>query len=142
MPKVDSWDSVNTSLAVTKDSVDAAFVREVLGFNELPEGCEAVIYSGRNWWAYTYDEGAVGGLEEQVFSLVNKIKSHLDGLDALLKAGYLVQVAIAGSVETGSKLFVSPRVLGQLASLNIPISFTTLTTSGVQEEDPLGWLGS
>ncbi|MFJ5221834.1 hypothetical protein [Streptomyces sp. NPDC088400] len=140
MPKLDSWDSVNTSLAVTKNSLDAPFVCEVLGFSKLPKGGRGVVNSGSDWWAYTYVDGFTGSLEEQLISLVNEIKPLLDRLDILLKAGYSIQVAIAGSVETGSQLFVSPRALGQLASLGIPISFTTLTASGVQEEDPLGWL--
>lgn len=140
MPMVDSWGSLNISLAVTKEAVDALFVREVLGFDELPKGGEVVVNSGLDWWAYTYGEWFSGGLEERVISLVNEIKPRLDRLDILLEAGYSIQVAVAGSVETGSQLFVSPWVLGQLASLNIPISFTTLTTPSAQEEDPLGWL--
>lgn len=133
------WSSVNTSLAITKEGLDPEFVSKTLGFPE-PTSNGAVINSGPNWWAYTYDESFTGGLEEQVHSLTSQIAPRLDRVAILSKTSHAVQVAIAGTVETGSRLFVSPIALGQLASLGVPISFTSLTAQGMPDEDPLSWL--
>ncbi|NUK05790.1 DUF4279 domain-containing protein [Streptomyces lunaelactis] len=141
MNAANPWAGINTSLAVTKVEMDSDFVNETLGFKKLAlVESGPIISSGSNWWAYTFDERVSRDLDEQVASLVSQITPRLDGVKKLQDAGYAVQVAIAGTVDTGDQLCVSPRIIGMLATLGIATSFTTLTTSGTREEDPLSWL--
>ncbi|UUN27463.1 hypothetical protein [Streptomyces sp. FIT100] len=136
-----SWTSVTTSLAVTREKVDAAFVSQTLGLADSPaDSTGAFIAFGSEWWAYTFDERFPGGLEGQAVALVQQISPRMDGLRKLHDAGYAVQVAVSGTVETGNELNVSPNAVGQLARLGLPVSFTTLTASGTHDEDPLSWL--
>ncbi|MFE4373917.1 hypothetical protein ACFRMN_37940 [Streptomyces sp. NPDC056835] len=135
-----SWESVNVSLAITKMDISADFVNNALGFDDDQSAHGARIYSGPHWWAYTYTEESAGDLEAMAISLTQRIRPRLDRVDALLRSGHSAQVAIAGTVETGDQLFISPTALEQLASLALPVSFTSLTLSGTQEEDPLSWL--
>ncbi|MFJ2214935.1 hypothetical protein ACIQVO_22825 [Streptomyces sp. NPDC101062] len=138
MAVIDAWGSVNVSLAVMKDPIDAPVVCGFLGVDAVPSEPGVLVTSGQNWWAYTYGEDFGDGLESKVVALVDRFKPRLGGVGNLLETGHAVQVAIAGSVSTGSQLFLSPRVIGRLASLAMPISVTSLMDA--QEEDPLGWL--
>ncbi|MFE2747889.1 hypothetical protein ACFXKX_26740 [Streptomyces scopuliridis] len=135
-----SWESVNVSLAITKVDISADFVTNALGLDDDQPDHGARIYSGPHWWAYTYTEESIGGLEAMAISLAQRIRPRRDKVDTLLQTGHSVQVAIAGTVETGDQLFISTTALEHLASLALPVSFTSLTPSGTHEEDPLSWL--
>ncbi|MFC9649220.1 MULTISPECIES: hypothetical protein [unclassified Streptomyces] len=135
-----SWESVNVSLAITKKDVSVDFVNSTLGLDDDRSDRGARIYSGPHWWAYTYAEESTGDLEAMAISLAHDIRPLRDKVDTLLRTGHSVQVAIAGTVETGDQLLLSPTALEHLASLALPVSFTSLTPSGAQEEDPLSWL--
>ncbi|MEV7870219.1 hypothetical protein AB0P17_29930 [Streptomyces sp. NPDC088124] len=138
MAVVDAWGSVNVSLAVMKKSIDVSAVCDFLGVDVVPSERGVVVTSGPDWWAYTYGENFSDDLESKVIAMVAQFKPRLSGVESLLEAGHAVQVAITGSVRTGSQLILSSWVIGRLASLAIPVSVTTLTDT--QEEDPLSWL--
>ncbi|MGP3633559.1 hypothetical protein ACTU45_09345 [Streptomyces sp. 24-1644] len=140
MTSAKHWISVSTSLAITKEAVNPSFIHDTLKIDYSLAGHGCHINSGTNWWAYTYDGSAAPTLDEQISLLVGQVRPRLERLAVLLQAGHHVQVAIAGSVETGSQLFIPPPSIEQLTSLNLPVSFTTLTSTGLPEEDPLGWL--
>ncbi|MFE3597814.1 hypothetical protein [Streptomyces sp. NPDC059142] len=138
MVVIDTWESVNISLVVMKEPLDAQMVCGVLRVDAASPGAGVFINSGSNWWAYTYSEEFSDGLESKVAALVDQFKPRLGALESLLGTGHVAQVAIAGSVRTGSQLLLSPGVTGRLASLMMPVSVTSLTDA--PEEDPLGWL--
>ncbi|MFC9427806.1 hypothetical protein [Streptomyces sp. NPDC056987] len=138
MAVFEAWESVNISLAVMKEPVDAPIVCGFLSIDAVPSERGVLISSGPNWWAYTYGEGFSDDLDSKVVALVDRFKPCLGGVENLRETGHTVQVAIAGTVRTGSQLSLSPRVIGRLASLDIPITVTSLTDA--QEEDPLSWL--
>ncbi len=137
---MDLWTSLNTSLAVTKQGLDPKFVSEALkGGAQGADLEEAFIHSGVNWWSYTLDESFAESLDSQIGSLVARISPRLTAVKKIRDAGYSVQVAIAGFVEPRQVLPVSSAAVAKLASLGLPVSFTTLKASG-PSEDPLAWL--
>ncbi|MFJ2557706.1 MULTISPECIES: hypothetical protein [unclassified Streptomyces] len=138
MAVIDSWESVNISLIVAKEPLDTQVVCDVLGIESVPSRAGVLTSSGSNWWTYTYGEEFSDDLESKVVALVDQFQPRLAGVGNLLETGHAVQLAIEGSVGTGSQLFLSPWVIGKLASLAVPISVTSLTDA--PEEDPLSWL--
>lgn len=135
------WKSLNTSLAITRDKLDASAIDQALGLSRLP-GVQsgASVHSGPGWWAFTFDARCSPDLDDQVSALVSQITPHLDQLKDLIDAGHFIQVAIAGTVEVGDQLVLSPQSAGRLATLGLPVSFTTLTQENRPSDDPLSWL--
>lgn len=135
------WTSVNTSLAVTGAELENSSIEHALGFTQAEEIQDgASVHHGPGWWTYTVDERCSGDLSEQVSALVHRVKPHLAELKELTEAGYFIQVAISGTVETNNRLTLSAESAGQLADLGLPVSFTTLMEGNAPSEDPLSWL--
>ncbi|MFF2526644.1 hypothetical protein [Streptomyces liangshanensis] len=131
---------MNISLAVLKRNISGEAVRETLGLADEPSKFGAAVYSGPDWWAYTCVEESVGQLEAMVLHLSRLIEPRLGRVEALVHSGHSVEVAVAGTTETGDVLLLSPEALESLAVLKLPVSFTTLSVSGAPEEDPLAFL--
>ncbi|MFI8435113.1 hypothetical protein ACIGJO_15365 [Streptomyces sp. NPDC079020] len=140
MGSVDSWRGVGVTLMVAKIDIDVDFVESALGANAKTLAETSRIDSSPDSWAWSFGGSVSGTLEQQVFSLVARIRPRLENVRALIREGCSVHVDIAGTVETGSEIPVSPDVLSELASLGVPLTFTCRTESGVAESDPLSWL--
>ncbi|MFI1867598.1 hypothetical protein [Streptomyces jumonjinensis] len=135
------WTDVYTSLAITNVNMDIDFVNESLGLSgALSDAPGPFITTGPGWWAFTFDEQLAQDLDGQISALVSQVTPCLNGVQRLRQAGYSVQVAIAGTVETNAALYVSPEAANLLATLGLPVSFTTLTALGRPQEDPMAWL--
>ncbi|MEU0272794.1 hypothetical protein [Streptomyces sp. NPDC006307] len=136
----EKWNSLTVSLAITKQGLNAASVSEALGVHGGPSEDGPVVHSGPHWWSYTCEERPGDDHNEVVTALVDHVRNRLEKVEALRMTGHFVEVAVAGTVETNAELCLSPRALGALASLALPVSFTSLTSQQDQEEDPLSWL--
>ncbi|MFJ9820580.1 hypothetical protein ACIRU3_35975 [Streptomyces sp. NPDC101151] len=141
--KLKPWGNLSTSLVVSGQEVDSAFLLAELQLADSEEfsSSEGVdIYSGPGWATLTVDERHSENADEQAVELIGFLSPRKPALDALKEAGKSVKVDVAGIAESGSGLFVSPGVLAGLAELGVPVTFTTVRASGEDEEDPLAWL--
>ncbi|MFD4786643.1 hypothetical protein ACFWN1_06085 [Streptomyces sp. NPDC058459] len=136
------WGRLSTSLVVTGEGVHSGLLISAMrlgGDFSLPEGVG--IYSGPGWATLTVHDRDAESADEQVTELLGFLRSREPELDALRQAGRSVQVDVSGvGSEPGSGLHFSPAVLTGLADLGIPVTFTTVTESGADPEDPLAWL--
>ncbi|MDX2596021.1 hypothetical protein PV343_27770 [Streptomyces sp. WI03-4A] len=142
--KSKSWAELTTSLVVSGREVDDAslLLEFQLADSEDFSSCEgAGVYSGPGWATLTIDERHSRSADEQAARLIRFLGPRKPALDALKKAGKSVKIDMSGIAESGSGLCVSPKVLADLAELEIPLTFTTVRASGEDEEDPLAWLG-
>ncbi|MCP3820768.1 hypothetical protein NLX86_22525 [Streptomyces sp. A3M-1-3] len=139
-PSNGTWGTPVTSFVVTGEAIDSKIISEALNLapSDLREGVG--VHHGSTWWAYAYDERFSGNVEDQVGALVARFAPCVESVTELIRAGHEVHVSISGTAETGSRMILSPRALADLATLPVPVTFTTLTVSGVPEEDPLAWL--
>ncbi|MCX4964222.1 hypothetical protein OHA98_05210 [Streptomyces sp. NBC_00654] len=140
MGLVDSWRGVSVTLVVARSDIDVDFVASTLGANVKPLAETSRIDSSPDSWAWSFGDSVNGTLEQQVFSLAARIRPRLENVRGLIRDGCSVHVDIAGTVETGSEMLVSPDLLSELASLGVPLTFTCRTETGVAESDPLSWL--
>lgn len=137
------WGNLSTSLVVIGPGVDSA---SLLAELHLGDGEEALspegvgIYSGPGWATLTVHDRHAKGADEQAAELLDLLSSRKATFDALKRAGNAVKVDVSGVAEPGSALVLSPTVLAGLAELGIPVTFTTVTESGEDPEDPLAWL--
>ncbi|MFD4867824.1 hypothetical protein [Streptomyces sp. NPDC058412] len=136
----ENWRGVRVALVVDKEEVDAHRVAAAVELvpELLTDGSH--VESTADRWTWNVSKGERDTLEAQAFALVTQIRPRLESLLALQQDGYAVHVDIAGTAETGSKMFVPPALLSELASLGTPLTFTCLTEAGVPESDPLSWL--
>ncbi|PRH77507.1 hypothetical protein C6N75_19910 [Streptomyces solincola] len=142
------WREITVSLAVTKPGLSPSAVEQTLsGIRFADTGAGGSVHTGPNWWAYSVDPRRPDGLEGSVTALVADVSLALDGLRALVHQGHTVQIAVSGVVEPGpewwlpwTQLTLSPRSAAQLATLDLPVSFTVLTPDNEPAEDPLAWL--
>ncbi|BDH08700.1 hypothetical protein HEK131_59270 [Streptomyces seoulensis] len=141
--KINPWGNLSTSLVVTGPGVDSAFLLAELhiGDSEDALSSEGVgIYSGPGWATLTVHDRHAKSADEQVAELLELLSSREAALDALKQAGNSVKVDVSGVAEPRTALLVSPTVLAGLADLGLPVTFTTVTESGEDPEDPLAWL--
>ncbi|MER5806777.1 hypothetical protein ABT143_01040 [Streptomyces sp. NPDC002033] len=131
---------MSVTLVVKKSGINAQFVTSALALDVAPLGVGSRIDSSPDCWVASFGEGAGGLLEQQVFSLVAQLRTKLEHVGLLLSDGHSVHVDIAGTVETGSRMFVSPDLLSELASLALPLTFTCRREEGAPESDPLSWI--
>ncbi|MYS17828.1 hypothetical protein [Streptomyces sp. SID4982] len=137
------WGNLSTSLVVTGPGVDSAsLLAELhLGDSEEALSSEGVgTYSGPGWATLTVHDRHAKSADEQAAELLELLSSRKAPLDALKQAGNAVKVDVSGVAEPGTALVLSPTVLAGLAELGIPVTFTTVTESGEDPEDPLAWL--
>ncbi|MER7046047.1 hypothetical protein [Streptomyces jumonjinensis] len=135
------WTDVYTSLAITNADMDIDFVNDSLGLSGVPSDAPGpFVTTGPGWWAFTFDEQLAQDLDGQIAALVSQVAPRLDGVQRLREAGYAIQVAIAGTVESRAALYMTPEAASLLATLGLPVSFTTLTALGRPQEDPMAWL--
>ncbi|MFI8965549.1 hypothetical protein ACIGO8_25950 [Streptomyces sp. NPDC053493] len=137
------WTSITTSLAVTGAGLDATAVERSLAFARAAADRPGVsVHQGPGWWALTVDERCSADPGEQIAAFADLVSPHLDSIGALIGLGCHAQVAVSGTVGTGpAALTVSPESAARLASLALPVSFTTLLPDNTPAEDPLDWLG-
>ncbi|MFI1701632.1 hypothetical protein [Streptomyces bobili] len=142
--KLKPWGELSTSLVVSSQEMDSAFLISALqldGGEEVFSSEGVGVYSGPGWATLTVDKRNAKGADGQAAELIGLVSSRKPALDALQKAGSLVKVDVSGVAESGSGLHLSPDVLAGLAELGVPLTFTTVRASGEDEEDPLAWLG-
>ncbi|MEU1041425.1 hypothetical protein ACFYP4_19805 [Streptomyces sp. NPDC005551] len=142
--KLKTWADLSASLVVAGQEVDSASLLgelQLAASEELSSAGGVDVYSGPGWATLTVDERHSKSADEQAAHLVALLGPRKPALDALKAAGKSVKVDVSGVPESGSALRISPDVLAGLAELEIPVTFTTVTASGEDEEDPLAWLG-
>ncbi|MGC5000110.1 MULTISPECIES: hypothetical protein [unclassified Streptomyces] len=141
--KINPWGDLSTSLVVTGPGVDSASLLTELHIGDSEDALpsEGVgIYSGPGWATLTVHDRHAKSADEQAAELLELLSSRKAALDALKQAGNSVKVDVSGVAEPRTSLLVSPTVLAGLAELGIPVTFTTVTESGEDPEDPLAWL--
>jgi hypothetical protein len=143
MSSPESWAAVHTSLAVTKKDLDPERVSGVLGLPSPGAPGERPgfdVHAGPHWWSYTCHEPFSADLGEQISALTALLVPLRPAIAELRSTGHGVQIAIAGTPDPGNVLSVPPEGLSLLATLSLPVSFTTLTPDNAPAEDPLAWL--
>jgi hypothetical protein len=136
----ESWESVSTSLIITKSDLSPDFISEKLSLNasvaRFP-GETPAFREGAGCWTYGYDESFSPSVEDQLQALTGQLESRRAALTELVNQGYSAQIDITGSVETGAALWLSPAILNRVNELGIPLSFTSRCTPAQDEFD---WL--
>lgn len=139
-----SWRSVTTSLAVTADGLDADVVQRALDLGPAegdPGG--PLVHSGTGWWSYTLDSDHPDHPDHadgQIAVMASRVEPLLGGLRRLADRGYHAHIALSGVVLMGTRLALSPESTARLASLRLPVSFTTLNEDNEPTPDPFDWL--
>ncbi|MEU7023801.1 hypothetical protein ABZ990_24515 [Streptomyces sp. NPDC046203] len=143
--KTKPWGGLITSLVVVSGRQgEPASLLAGLGLADLEEFVSADgidVYSGPGWATLTIDERHSPDPAEQAATLIGFLRPHAAVVDALRQAGESVKVDIAGVAASRTALVLPPDVLAGLADLDVPLTFTTLTETGEDEEDPLAFLG-
>lgn len=138
--EITPWGNLSTSLVVTGQGVDSAFLPAALQLAELSSSEGIGVFSGPDWATLTVHDRHAKSADEQAARLLGLLRPRKPALDTLRESGKSVKVDVSGVADPGTALLISPAVLAGLADLQLPVTFTTVTESGEDPEDPLAWL--
>ncbi|MEW2318749.1 hypothetical protein [Streptomyces bauhiniae] len=137
---INPWGTLSTSLVVTGEGVDSAFLLTELQLTDLSASEGIGVFSGPDWATLTVHDRHAKSADEQAAELLGLLRPRKPVLDALRESGKSVKVDVSGVADPRTALLISPTALMGLADLELPVTFTTVTESGEDPEDPLAWL--
>ncbi|MGW4223695.1 hypothetical protein ACWEG1_09525 [Streptomyces bauhiniae] len=137
---INPWGNLSTSLVVTGEGVGSAFLLTELQLTDLSASEGIGVFSGPDWATLTVHDRHAKSADEQATELLALLRPRKPALDALRESGKSVKVDVSGVADPRTALLISPTVLMGLADLELPVTFTTVTESGEDPEDPLAWL--
>ncbi|MFD4725799.1 hypothetical protein ACFWNW_12050 [Streptomyces seoulensis] len=138
--EINPWGNLSTSLVVTGQGVDSAFLLTELQLTELSSTEGIGVFSGPGWATLTVHDRHAESADEQVAELLALLRPRKPALDVLRESGKSVKVDVSGVADARTALMLSPTILLGLTDLGLPVTFTTVTESGEDPEDPLAWL--
>ncbi|PWI11217.1 hypothetical protein DIZ27_07455 [Streptomyces sp. NWU339] len=138
-----SWDSPTATLLITGENLTPGEVTRALGISpslSREPTADSRFRPGEGIWAIQVTAGPPQGLEGALDELADLISGVLEGIRELEESGLTVQVDLSGQVDGRTRIPVSPRALSRVATLGLPLSFTTGAVPSERSEDLWDWL--